>query len=188
MRVVRIEMIEHENKWRRRRLVVFGRSIPLATAALAMSVVIAAAWGGYLLTQTSAKATISVADAPVALNIGYPAGSRYCQINSGNGAASGSWVSPNYTCTITGFDDTTVAEWGLGIQNNEAFVVNLSVTLPVDTACVNFSENTALPASIGAGASTAGVWRAAGIAGPSGTLSCAGTSVGDFSVDIEISD
>lgn len=191
MRAVRLEYEpEHRNKWRRRRIVLFGRSIPLATTALLATTVLAFAWGGFLLTQATARTTIQVAPAPVALNISYPTLYRKCVKTSGAGAASGSWDagSNTWTCSVTGFDDTSRVEVELGLQNDESFSVNVLATMPVDTSCINITVLQSPVSSLAPGVNTTARFEAKGIPNDTGTLSCAGTTLPDLDIAYEVSD
>lgn len=177
-----------------RRILLFGRSISLTTILLALTVISVGAWGAFLAAQANARATIAVADAPVPISVSYPVASRYCQVNTQNGqgtlSASGSWNAgtSTYSCNVTEFDDVSEVEWGLGVQNDNGFVINISSILPADTACVDFIEVQAFAPTLAGGANGAAIYRAAGLPGAGGTLSCAGTSLPDLSVQVDITD
>lgn len=188
MRAVRIEYKpEHRNKWRRRRLVVFGRSIPIATTALLLATISVAAWAGYLLTQATVTSNIDVAAAPVELALDFTGST--CNIQAGSGSVSSDVLTGrDLVCGFAGFDDTTVAQMSMRITNNEAFTVHVSAVVPADEPCVDWElDSSGEPAEYDITPGANGWWRfrGSGIVGPAGTITCAGTSIGPFVATID---
>lgn len=181
-----LAVLEIRPFWRKR-VVIFGRSIPIAVLALAIFTVSALAWGAYLLLGSTVSTTVDVKSAPAVPSINY--GNFACTVQAGSGVAGApSWNAGSQTlsCAFTDVDETSQLQAALEANNfggTDVCLLNLSV--PSDPA-LTISSSPAGDVALPPGANVISV----DYDGNGNTLAAAGTQIGPlaFSFDTQASE
>lgn len=175
----------------KRTVKIFGRSVPVALFVLEIPTIAALAWGAFLILNATASATVSVAAAPRVALVSHPI--TTCTIFSGAGSAGTPvLVGSDLSCSFSNLDETSEARMKLGVQNDDASSIQVNVSIPADETCFTFALNpTQGPASKIVPAGTSENWElqifGTGDGSSTGTITCAGTTLPPFVMDVAIS-
>lgn len=162
---------------------VFG--VPLGTLLLAIFTVSALAWAVYIAFTLSSAATINVAPAPVA--IAYTMDGESCTV-SGSGSVSSVVLSdPALSCTFDDFEDDTQGYMKFVLTNDSAISIVATLTRDDAAPCAELIGD-AGPFTIAPAASQNIGTQVNGVLGPAGTVTCGGTSIGPFSLTVDVAE